>query len=139
MLPLGVDPEGTVATAVGRTLDPTVSDELSRVFGRRLRLVQTPASEVLAAIMSARHERESTSKEVDTASRNSSDAVTDDPEALANQAPVVKLVNVLILDAVRMGASDIHIESLREGIRVRYRVDGVLRTALPSPTATARR
>jgi general secretion pathway protein E len=126
VLPLGVDPEGTVATAVGRTLDPSVSDELSRIFGRRLRLVQTPPSEVLAAIMSARHERESAGDEADVAPRISPDAATEDPEALANQAPVVKLVNVLILDAVRMGASDIHIESLRDGTRVRYRVDGVL-------------
>jgi len=131
VLPLSVDPEGTVATAVGRAIDATVSDELSRVFGRRLRLVETPASEVLAAIMSARHERERSQGDAAAVSPSppSTDPTDDDPETLANQAPVVKLVNVLILDAARMGASDIHIESLRDGIRVRYRVDGVLQNA----------
>jgi len=45
---------------------------------------------------------------------------------LANQAPVIKLVNVLLLDALQTGASDIHVESAATGLRVRYRLDGVL-------------
>ncbi|MEO5579312.1 MAG: GspE/PulE family protein, partial [Gemmatimonadaceae bacterium] len=54
------------------------------------------------------------------------DLAIDDLQALANQAPVIKLVNVLLLDALRMGASDVHVESLPSGLRVRYRLDGVL-------------
>jgi type IV pilus assembly protein PilB len=48
-------------------------------------------------------------------------------------APVVKLVNYLIFDAVRQGASDIHIEPGDNLTRVRYRVDGVLFEALKPP------
>ena len=40
-------------------------------------------------------------------------------------APVVKLLNLLINEAVRMRASDIHIEPMADRVRVRYRVDGV--------------
>ncbi len=46
---------------------------------------------------------------------------------MASEAPVIRLVNMLISRAVEMGASDIHIEPFEEGVRVRYRVDGVLR------------
>jgi type II secretory ATPase GspE/PulE/Tfp pilus assembly ATPase PilB-like protein len=49
-------------------------------------------------------------------------------DRLANDAPIVNLVNSLMIEAIRMGASDIHIESFAEGTRVRYRIDGVLRT-----------
>lgn len=46
---------------------------------------------------------------------------------LASEAPVIRLVNSLISRAVEVHASDIHIESTEGGLRVRYRVDGVLR------------
>ncbi|RMG67388.1 MAG: type II/IV secretion system protein [Nitrospirae bacterium] len=43
-------------------------------------------------------------------------------------APVVKLVNQIIMDAIRSGASDIHIEGRQKGLTVRYRIDGRLKT-----------
>ena len=49
-------------------------------------------------------------------------------DRLANDAPIVNLVNSLMIEAIRTGASDIHIESFLEGARVRYRIDGVLQT-----------
>jgi len=49
-------------------------------------------------------------------------------DRLANDAPVVNLVNSLMIEAIRKGASDVHIESFPADARVRYRVDGVLRT-----------
>lgn len=68
---------------------------------------------------------------------------TDQVEQLVQQAPVVKLVNEILLQAVRMGASDIHFEPKRKGLRLRYRVDGDLvdvRTIPPSmmPAVIAR-
>ena len=47
-------------------------------------------------------------------------------DKLANDAPIVNLVNSLMIEAIRKGASDIHIESFPEGARLRYRIDGVL-------------
>ncbi|MCS7249429.1 MAG: GspE/PulE family protein [candidate division WOR-3 bacterium] len=47
-------------------------------------------------------------------------------EELASEAPVVRWVNQLIIRAVRERASDIHIEPTREGLQVRFRIDGVL-------------
>ncbi|MDQ6960982.1 MAG: type IV-A pilus assembly ATPase PilB [Mariprofundaceae bacterium] len=53
---------------------------------------------------------------------------TDDATSLvkAEEAPIVKLVNLIFLGAVKRGASDIHIEPYEKILRVRYRIDGVL-------------
>ncbi len=47
-------------------------------------------------------------------------------DKLANDAPVINLVNSIIMDAIGKGASDIHIESFAESTPVRYRIDGIL-------------
>lgn len=48
-------------------------------------------------------------------------------------APVVKLVNLILTDAIKKGASDIHIEPYEKNFRVRYRVDGVLMEVMRPP------
>lgn len=53
-------------------------------------------------------------------------------EALAEEMPIIKLVNLIIMQAVKDRASDIHIESERDKVRTRYRIDGVL-YEVPSP------
>ena len=57
-------------------------------------------------------------------------------EALARQgeeAPVIKLVNVLLMSAIQKGASDIHIEPYEKELRVRYRIDGLLYNIMTPP------
>jgi type IV pilus assembly protein PilB len=54
-------------------------------------------------------------------------------EDLADDAPVVKLINGLLTDAVKRGASDIHIEPFEHEMRVRYRVDGALQEVMKPP------
>jgi len=54
-------------------------------------------------------------------------------DKLANDAPVVNLVNNILLEGIRLGCSDIHFEALPKQVRVRYRVDGVLRTGRSLP------
>ena len=51
-----------------------------------------------------------------------------DSEHMGEEAPIVKLVNILIVEAVQANASDIHIEPEEKFVSVRYRVDGVLNT-----------
>ena len=53
---------------------------------------------------------------------------------LASEAPVIKLVNQLIHQAVESGASDIHIEPFEDVLKVRYRIDGLLREVDAPPT-----
>jgi type IV pilus assembly protein PilB len=54
-------------------------------------------------------------------------------ERMAEDAPVVKLVNVILVDALRRGASDIHIEPYEKEFRVRFRMDGVLYNIMNPP------
>src|SRR5215813_6068479 len=58
------------------------------------------------------------------------------PEALAKEgeaAPVVRLVNVLLMSAIQKGASDIHIEPYEKELRIRYRIDGILYNIMNPP------
>ena len=54
-------------------------------------------------------------------------------EGAAEQAPVVKLVNFLLMDAIRKHASDVHIEPYEKLLRVRFRIDGVLYEIMRPP------
>jgi type IV pilus assembly protein PilB len=63
------------------------------------------------------------------------ESTDDDVKAqdLADDAPVVKLINGLLTDAVKRGASDIHIEPFEHEMRVRYRIDGALQEVMKPP------
>lgn len=54
-------------------------------------------------------------------------------ERVTPDAPIIKLANKIIIDSVRMRASDIHIEPYEKGVNVRYRIDGVLHNILNLP------
>ncbi|MBA7621580.1 Type II secretion system protein E [subsurface metagenome] len=54
-------------------------------------------------------------------------------EAYGKSAPVIKLVNFLVTDAVKRGASDIHIEPYERLLRVRFRIDGILQEVMSPP------
>jgi type IV pilus assembly protein PilB len=66
---------------------------------------------------------------VDVLEEKEDDAVIKDVEA-----PIVKLVNGIFVNAIKTGASDIHIEPYENSLRVRYRVDGVMYTVMNLPT-----
>ncbi|MEW6729900.1 MAG: type IV-A pilus assembly ATPase PilB [Acidobacteriota bacterium] len=57
----------------------------------------------------------------------------DDLEKASSDAPVVKLVNVVLVDALRRGASDIHVEPYEKEFRVRFRIDGILYDIMRPP------
>ncbi|HYT04749.1 MAG TPA: ATPase, T2SS/T4P/T4SS family [Gemmatimonadales bacterium] len=138
LLPLAVAPSGELVVAAGAPLDPTVIDELCWTFERRVRLVEAPAAEIHAAVLSAQSEA---APDVQATDLRGGDLVVltdeeetiDDLRALANQAPVIKLVNLLILEALRARSSDIHLEAGADGLRVRYRIDGVLQDVSHPP------
>jgi type IV pilus assembly protein PilB len=73
---------------------------------------------------------EATAEDVEVVEEEEDELVT---QAQIDDAPVVKLINGLLTDAVRRGASDIHIEPFEHEIRVRYRVDGALLEIMKPP------
>jgi len=110
-------------------------DDLQRVLGLEgLRACLAPADEILVAINMA-YDRDSEG----AADQVLQDIADDDPEALLSEieetadllddtsdAPVIKLVNLILSQAVRDGASDIHIEPYKDKVKIRKRVDGIL-------------
>ena len=71
---------------------------------------------------------------IDTYRSTSTD--DDDPDAaaqVAEQAPIIRVANTIIQQAIKVGASDIHVEPDRRQVRVRYRVDGVLHEEMTIP------
>ncbi len=66
-------------------------------------------------------------------SREESENLDDDLAKQADEAPVVKLVNLILLDAIKKGASDIHVEPYEKDFRVRFRIDGVMYEVMRPP------
>lgn len=74
---------------------------------------------------------------VDSNHHNNSQDNDDEPSG--DDSPIVKYINKLLVDAIRMGASDLHFEPYEKSYRVRYRVDGVLRHIANPPLQLANR
>ena len=74
---------------------------------------------------------------MDLAALADSAASVDDLLDTRDDAPVIRLINALLLEAVKEGASDVHIETQEKRLVVRFRVDGVLRDMIEPPRALA--
>ena len=70
--------------------------------------------------------------DVQVVKENASDDVTD-LEKAGSESPVIRFVNYLIADALKQGASDIHIEPKEKQLKIRYRIDGILFEAMNPP------
>lgn len=66
-------------------------------------------------------------------------AKDDEPDSGADDAPIVRFVNKILLDAIKKGASDLHFEPYEKKYRVRFRVDGILSEVASPPTNLATR
>jgi general secretion pathway protein E len=123
-----------------RELDPQALDDLRLIFERDLEFVRLPEKELLPIMRRLYGVDPNTAQEMiegltaDTSPPAAGELPLDDLVHLANEAPVVKLVNLLVLEALEARASDVHLEAYVSGLRVRYRIDGVLQEA-PSPPA----
>jgi type IV pilus assembly protein PilB len=72
-------------------------------------------------------------EEVERVEEEQEDVSVASLQAAVEEAPVVKLINGILTDAVHRGASDIHFECYEKDIRVRYRIDGVLQEIMRPP------
>lgn len=63
----------------------------------------------------------------------------DDSTSGANETPVVRFINKMLMDAIRMGSSDLHFEPFEKSYRVRYRTDGILHEVSKPPVTLARK
>jgi general secretion pathway protein E len=137
LLPISREPDRVIVAHAGRP-DPQALAELTLLFSAPLELHELPEGELLSAVREAYTEEGTTTAAeliagLESGSGTREDGlVAHDLAELANQAPVIRLVNLLLSEAVASGASDVHLEAEGQGLRIRYRVDGILQEA-PSP------
>jgi general secretion pathway protein E len=134
LLPIEREEGGVLVGHAGEP-DPQALTEIGGVFHAPVRLVPVPEEELLDAVRRIYGNSGSAAKLLETlegASGPVEEPSVHDLQGLANQPPVVRLVNLLLSEAVEARASDVHLESTRSGLEVRYRIDGVLEDA-PHP------
>jgi general secretion pathway protein E len=131
------DDELTVGTWLDR-VEPLALDDLRLIFGAHVSLARFGEHDLRTAIRRVYAPEAATAEGLiagmsgEAQTVNVDEIPLDDLLHLANEAPVVRLVNLLLIEALDARASDVHLESYQDGLRVRYRVDGVLQNA-PSP------
>ncbi|MFO7936427.1 MAG: ATPase, T2SS/T4P/T4SS family [Kiritimatiellia bacterium] len=121
----------TVTVALSDPMGYDTVDSLQYLLSRKVEAVVAPFSEVKAAVEKLYPEDFETKfgiegQEIDLEEKNVLDADAES-DASDSDAPVIRLVSMIIMEACKMRASDIHLEPLERSFRVRYRVDGVLR------------
>jgi type IV pilus assembly protein PilB len=128
--------EGRLIVAMADPSNVFAIDDIRTLTGAEVRQVVATAEAVSAAI-SKYHRRDSEAEHISAEAAASSGE--DDDERLSNikevheDAPIVRLVDLLISQAVSDRASDIHIEPTGKDLRVRYRIDGVLHEIMRNP------
>ncbi len=124
---------GALVVATADPLNFYAVDELSATLGKPVRSVLATRSEIAKLIKAHLGVGSQTVDRLIAQSDDSTITVVDEGEAdgselsqMAQEPSVVRLVNEILLEAIEMGASDVHIESEEHALRVRYRLDGVL-------------
>jgi len=134
--------DGAVEVAVAEPTDKTVS-ELERALGRPVTLLLATPAEIRRAIDNTYRALSAVEEQVAafTADHGKGRATARVQAAAAaadgDEAPVVQVVNMLITQALRDRASDVHIEPQDEHVRVRFRIDGALHEVLSLPGSMA--
>src|ERR1017187_9585094 len=134
---------GALQVALAEPLDPNTASEIGFAAKRDVQIVVADPAEILKGIerFYGQEENESFSeilKELDANKDIAREVVEagDDAaaaEALANEVPIAKFVNLVLQQAVLDRASDIHFEPFEDEFRIRYRVDGALCEMAPPP------
>ena len=134
VLPLA-EGDGHLTVIVSDPLDFETIDKLRFILNRQIEIALAPRESILEAIN--RHYGQTVGESADSMLQEFTDTAIDftetEDEAQAGEeeidessAPIVRLVQLMITEAVQLRASDIHIEPFEDRIRIRYRIDGLM-------------
>ena len=131
---VGLEQEnGTMRVATASPFDAYPMDDLASMLGLELDPVLAPRTEITSLINKAYKNKadiveESVADFEDDDLENLAEAIDDseDIPRVANKAPIIKLVNMVFFQALKMRASDIHLQPFDDRLQVRFRIDGVL-------------
>ncbi|MYN40406.1 type II/IV secretion system protein [Duganella sp. FT109W] len=125
---VGVDDQGRTLALIGMPLDPNVGDWLARINLHEIyladpELIQSKL-ESHESMFSAVAQAVGTEGAIELARDDSADMTLSSIQG--ESSPAVRLINSTVFDALRFEASDIHLESLPQGLVIKFRIDGVL-------------
>ncbi len=120
--------DGTLVVAIGNPMDMETADALSFVLNRDIEYVCATPEAIEKSIGEFYGETESTA----AADNNMMVSEGLEGETAEGDAPIIKMVSMLLLEAYNNRASDIHLEPMEKKFRVRFRIDGMLQE-MPSP------
>ncbi len=125
--------EQLMTVAVADPLNLTPIEELRFLLGCEVEAVYSPRDVILSAINECYNTEDgAASQMIANLSDKTDDGKGDDVEVFdlldqgRHQSPIIQLLNLILTEAIQQGASDIHFEPSENGMRVRYRIDGVL-------------
>jgi general secretion pathway protein E len=124
---------GTMRVATASPFDAYPMDDLASMLKLELEPVLAPRTEITSLINKAYKNKadiveESVGDFADADMESLAQSLDDSEDILdvANKAPIIKLVNMLFFQALKMRASDIHLQPFEDRLQVRYRIDGIL-------------
>lgn len=136
VVPLTLEDDRTLMVAMSDPMDIMALDELRMITGMDIKIGLATLSEIdrtLERVYTIQESLDDASLEVMDARDDDLDLAQAAGEANPDDAPIIQLVNNVLEQAVREGASDIHIEPFERNSRIRYRIDGQLFSTLDFP------
>ncbi|CAN0366721.1 unnamed protein product, partial [Discosporangium mesarthrocarpum] len=136
IMPIAIT-EDTVRVAMVKPTDEFAAGTIALKTGKKVERTVAIPSEFEEALEAGENSGKSTIEEIVDSLDSETDGVGDDAERLrdlASEAPVIRLVSLLIANSVEQRASDIHIEPFENRLRVRYRIDGVMHEVASHPS-----
>jgi type IV pilus assembly protein PilB len=126
--------DGKLLVAMSDPANVYALDDMRTITGREIQPIVATAADVMAAIRKYNQMEGAVEQLASEASQQAGDTVTlDVGEAAVEDAPIVKLVHLVLTRAIEERASDVHVEPTENDIRIRLRVDGVLHEVMRSP------
>lgn len=137
-----IESQGTVTVAVADPLNLEPLEELRLILDSTIKTVYSPKDSIMNAINEFYNQEHGAASQLIADMSDNGDDDGNEGEVQVYdllddnnyQAPIIKLLNLILTEAIQQGASDIHFEPFETGLRVRYRIDGVLQNRhTPSP------
>jgi general secretion pathway protein E len=134
LIALDETPDGTVHVATCTPLDPYAMDDLSAMLGREIEPILAPRTEITTLIARAyRHKADGVDEALADVAEDGDIAglaqeidEAEDVLDTSNKAPIIKLVNTILFQALKLRASDVHFHAYPDRTQVRFRIDGIL-------------
>jgi type IV pilus assembly protein PilB len=132
-VPIGFHSNGHLLVAMADPSNVLAIDDLKLMTGYEIRSAVASAEDIAGLIVKMNRLDEAVAESLEIDEDEDDPTIMEDIRESAAEAPVIKLVNSIIAQAVEDGASDIHFEPHGKDMRVRFRVDGVLHETTTIP------